>query len=100
MPAKRIHVLLLALSTSIGVAACATGESTPDSDIQASIDADAATDARAELVCRKRRPIGSHIPVTVCKTRGQIDGDREAALNSVGMLRTISGGLPTPPPPP
>jgi hypothetical protein len=51
-------------------------------------------------VCRKRRPIGSHIPVTVCKTRGQIDGDREAALNSVGMLRTISGGLPTPPPPP
>ena len=98
MPGTRFHVLFLALSTSIGVAACATSESPPKSDIQAAIDADAGADSRAEVVCRKRRPVGSHIPVTVCKTRGQMDRDREAALNSAGMLRTMTGDLPSPPP--
>ena len=100
MPGKRIHSLLLALAAFLGVSACASNESPSETDIQAAIDADAAADARAEVVCRKRRPVGSHIPVMVCKTRGQMDRDREAALDSVGMLRTLTGDLPTPPPQP
>ena len=51
-----------------------------------------------QLVCKQQRPVGSHIPVRVCRTRAQIEADRERALRSTGPLRTM-GGRPPPPSP-
>jgi len=57
-------------------------------------------DWRDEVVCRRVRPVGSHVPKKVCKTRGQMEEDELEALESLGPERTISGSLPTPSPTP
>ncbi len=44
-----------------------------------------------EVICKRQRPVGSHIPVRVCRTRAQIEADKEAAMREVGPLRTIGG---------
>lgn len=53
-----------------------------------------------EVICKRQRPIGSHIPVRVCRTRAQIEADREAALRNTGPLRTMGGRPAAPSPPP
>jgi hypothetical protein len=49
--------------------------------------------AESELVCTKEYGTGSNIPVTKCRTRGQIDADKEAAAES---LRRAQTGGPRP----
>ncbi len=94
MLTKRLPVFLLVATTSIGIAACATGENSSDNIYENKYE------ARNELICRRQRTVGSHIPVQICRTRAQIEADREAAMRMVGPLSTESGNLPPPPPPP
>lgn len=44
-----------------------------------------------ELVCRHYRAVGSHIPVEVCRTRGELEAEREATMRTVGPLRPMGG---------
>lgn len=49
------------------------------------------------VVCRRERPIGSHISRTVCRTRAEIEQDREMSRES---LRKTGRELPWDPLPP
>ncbi len=46
-----------------------------------------------ELVCRKVRSVGSNIPKKVCRTRAQLEADRESGQETLDALsrRTFSG---------
>ena len=92
------HRLLALTVPVIFLAACITNETEPDEDAvayQEPMDPN-------EVICKRQRPIGSHIPVRICRTRAQIEADREAALRATGPLRTMGGrpGPAAPPPPP
>lgn len=88
MLGKHFCTVLLAATAIVGIAACATNE-TESEPVYA-----AATEAREEVICRKQRTVGSHVPKVVCRTRGQMDDERREALDSVGMLRTMGGDEP------
>ena len=94
MSRKYIQSILVIAATFLSIVACATGETQSD-DLQVYN-----FPARDEFVCRRQRTVGSHVPKTVCRTRGQMEADQREALEAVGPLRTMSGNLPTPPPPP
>jgi hypothetical protein len=94
MSHHHFHAILLAATASIGMVACATNESQQDGLYSS------AREAGDEVICRKQRPVGSHVPVLVCRTRRQMDRERDAAVDSVGILRTMTGDLPPPPSPP
>jgi hypothetical protein len=42
-----------------------------------------ADDTKPERVCRREKQIGSNIPVTVCRTRAQMDAEEAAARREV-----------------
>ena len=42
------------------------------------------------LVCERRAPVGTNIPVTTCRTYGEIEEQREASLKQVGDLNNMS----------
>ena len=94
MSRKQFYAILLAIAAPVGIVACATSESGQDASYSS------VSEARDDVICRRQRTVGSHVPVRVCQTRGQMERDREAALNEVGMLRTMSGDLRSAPPPP
>jgi hypothetical protein len=52
-----------------------------------------------EVICKRQRPVGSHVPVRVCRTRLQMERDREAAYRNFGPGAPEMGDLPPPPPP-
>lgn len=92
MPKEYFHAMLLLAMTSIGMAACAGNENRSKEEYLAG------RPPEDELICRRQRPVGSHVPVHICRTRAQVEADREAALNEVGPLRTM-GGEPMKKPP-
>lgn len=69
----------------LGVVASASNEQ--------AADAKAVADAppKDEVVCRRERPVGSHVPVWVCRDAGDADLEREDAQRALGPLRTMSG---------
>lgn len=93
MPVKRIRLLLVTALASLGVAACAANEADPDYEYPAA-------HARNDVICKTVKRTGSHTRVQRCRTRWQIEQERRAALDEVGMLRTMGGRAPTPQPPP
>ena len=42
------------------------------------------------LVCERRAPIGSNIPVTTCRTYGEIEEQRRASLHQLGEINDLS----------
>jgi hypothetical protein len=48
------------------------------------------------LVCESRAPVGSHIPVTTCRTYGEIEQTRQSSVKQMNdmnsMSRTQKGG--------
>ncbi|MDR3386522.1 MAG: hypothetical protein P4L92_05670 [Rudaea sp.] len=42
------------------------------------------------MVCESRAPVGSHIPVTTCRTYGEIENQRRASLNQLNDLNNQS----------
>lgn len=42
------------------------------------------------LVCERRAPVGSNIPVTTCQTFGEIENQRRASLNQLNDLNNQS----------
>ena len=77
---------LMPLVVAMAAASCSSAERRPDAPIVADLSPD------EEVICRRYRPVGTHIPVQVCRTRAEIEAAREAALRSVGPLRPMSGG--------
>ena len=51
---------------------------------------------RDTLVCRRYRTVGSHMPVRVCRTIAEMEADRAAVQDSMGMLGTMGGSEPKP----
>jgi hypothetical protein len=51
-------------------------------------------DKANEIVCRRYRTVGSHLPKRVCKTRREMEEEQREALESVGPLRTMGGDEP------
>ena len=94
MSKKYFHAILVVATTSIGIVACATSETGSDAEYFSG------QPPKDEIICRRQRTVGSHVPVHICRTRAQVEADREAALRAIGPLRTMSGDLPKPPPPP
>ena len=95
MSQKRMYLLLSAMIVTFGLAGCASNESEPESVAYDNLPPD-----RDEVICRRQRPVGSHVPVTVCRTRGQMERDREAAMRIYGPGAPEMGDLPRPPPRP
>lgn len=91
------------LAVVIGVAACASKDANSGKSANADepIDEwveDLNTDLSSvhkqrqdEVVCRKVRTVGSYVPKRVCRTRAQIEAEREAVLDGVGPLRPMAG---------
>ena len=73
--------------------ACSANDTVPDDGL---VYNEPAMDPN-QVICKRQRPAGSHIPRRVCRTRAQIEQDREAALRATGPLRTM-GGIGPPPP--
>jgi len=42
------------------------------------------------LVCERRAPVGSNIPVTTCRTFGEIENQRRASLNQLNDFNNQS----------
>ena len=42
------------------------------------------------LVCERRAPVGTNIPVTTCRTFGEIEEQRQASLKQMGELNNLS----------
>lgn len=107
----------LITATILGITACATsGQEPPESATNtenANINADmTAVEAQLEIVdvpgvavsanippsedeivCRKERRTGTYIAKTVCRTRAQVESEREVGQNTLDNLsrRTLSG---------
>ena len=84
MPTSR-HLLLPLILLPFGLAGCASGGDPADQPYVADLP------PGEEVICRRYRPVGSHIPTTVCRTRAEMEAAREAAERAVGPLRTMSG---------
>jgi hypothetical protein len=48
-------------------------------------------DTKNIIVCKTQRKVGSHIPVRVCRTRGEMEAAQKAAMEMAGPLRTMGG---------
>jgi hypothetical protein len=80
---------------STGLSACASN----DSESLAVLDVneageyvfDETQDDWDEVVCKRQKIAGSHVPQRVCKTRAQLEDEREEALESVGPLAPMAG---------
>ncbi|MDX1405455.1 MAG: hypothetical protein R3192_12995 [Woeseiaceae bacterium] len=93
MSSTRPYLSCIAALLLLAVAACATNESGKGNDVFAD------TPPKDEIVCRRVRPVGSHVPVEVCRTTAQSEEDQRRALDAIGPLRPMGGDLPPPPPP-
>lgn len=51
------------------------------------------------LVCESRAPIGSHLPVTSCRTFGEMEQERRQAMHDVGDINNLSRTSVLPPGP-
>ena len=92
MSEKYFQSILIMATASLSIVACATSETRPDNQQTYKID------ARDEVVCRRQRTFGSYVTKLVCRTRGEIEADRTAALEMTGPLRTMGGDEPRRPP--
>ena len=80
----------------IGLAACSGNDTVGDGTVAYEVpryDPD-------EVICKRQRPVGSHIPVRVCRTRAQIEREREVLYRTFGTGAPEMGDLPPPPPSP
>ena len=90
------RISLVMIAVIAGLSACSSNETAPD-------EAMAYEEPRFdpnEVICKRQRPVGSHVPVTVCRTRAQMEMDREAAYRNFGPDAPEMGDLPPPPPSP
>ena len=83
----------LAATMLFALAACSANDTAPDDGL---VYNEPVVDPN-QVVCKRQRVAGSHIPRRVCRTQAQIENDREAALRATGPLRTM-GGIGPPPP--
>jgi hypothetical protein len=79
--------LCLLILAGSAVNACSSPDSLPDEQPYV---ADLSPDE--EIVCRRYREVGTHIPVRVCRTRAEIRAAQEEAMRAVGPLRSMGGG--------
>lgn len=89
----QIPLVVAAVIALLGIVSCSATDTVAEDGL---VYNEPAMDPN-QLVCKRQRPVGSHIPRRVCRTRAQIEQDREAALRSTGPLRTM-GGIGPPPP--
>ena len=91
--------LLAVIAVAGGLATgCGSTSKTPESGgkevvVADTLDKDLGGD---KIICRREHAVGSHVPIRICKTEAQLAREREATLNSVGMLRTMGGNEPAP----
>ena len=76
---------LLVLASTMALTACSTTDPKDDQYIVADLA------SRDEVVCKRRRPSGSHIPKLICRSRGQMEEDQQTAMRAVGPLRNMGG---------
>jgi len=91
---KPLAILIVAL-ISTGFAACATNDSEAAAKLEVNEDGEYIfednDDYRDEIVCKRRRVSGSHVPLRVCKTRAQMEEEQAEVLESVGPLAPMAG---------
>ena len=92
MTNAQIPLVVTAVIALSGIVACSANETAPDDGL---VYNEPAMDPN-QIICKRQRVAGSHIPRRVCRTRAQIEQDREAALRATGPLRTM-GGIGPPP---
>ena len=92
MSRKHIQSILIIAATTLTIVACASGETQSDDQQVNNLP------ASDEVVCRRERHVGSHVPVMICRTRRQMEEDQREAMDAVGPLRTMGGNeSPSPP---
>ena len=82
-----LKLLLACLYMSFMLVACATG------DTQSEAERAANAPPKDDIVCRRQRPVGSYVPVNVCRKREDADADRKEAQRVMGPLRPMSGDM-------
>lgn len=50
---------------------------------------------RDRVVCRRERPVGSHMPRTICRTVAEIEAEREAAQETIRQDRVGRSAVPS-----
>lgn len=93
MPRIPIHLVLLAAIAPAGIVACAANDTEADDGYVYNHS------PNDEVICRRQRVVGSHLPVRVCKTRAQMERERAAGARAMDDLRTMGGNEPRPPSP-
>lgn len=92
---RKSYFTKLPLPVAVAAVLTACGSSSPEPDesqedvvLAGVLDDDL---VKERVICKRQRPLGTHVAVKVCKTESQIEAERKAAQDSMGMLRTISG---------
>ena len=76
---KKIFPICL-LMVSVAMVGCASNPSGSDDRVAYSESSDADGE---DLVCTREKPIGSNRIVKTCRTRAQVDADREASQDTM-----------------
>jgi len=84
-----IHDSIPALALTLVLAACAAEPPTAQTKVNGGTE-------DPDIICAKETPIGSHIPVTICRERERIDTDRRTATDALGRAQSGSSGPPRP----
>lgn len=45
--------------------------------------------AKSDVVCERIRPVGSNIPTTRCRSRAEIEAEREAAFREIDRMQQV-----------
>ena len=95
MTALKIAIYAIVAMMLFGLAACATNDTEAVAKLQVNEAGeyvfDDGNDPGDEVICKRQRINGSHIPQRVCKTRSQIEEEHEQVLESVGPLAPMAG---------
>jgi hypothetical protein len=91
---KTIPIVFVALMLC-GLAACASS----NSEVAAKLEVNEAGEyvfedenaAKDEVICKRQRVNGSHVPQRICKTKSQIEEGHAEVLDSVGPLAPMAG---------
>ena len=77
----KMRKLLLVIPALFLVSSCASSKPEPDQSIFAAKNAEpydvVAISEQSEVICKTERPTGTRIGVRVCRTRAQIEAERE-----------------------
>lgn len=94
MSRRRVRTRRSARALAASLLACGLALAAPSSaeDPEAPAPAPRAEPAKGEeLVCKRERVVGSHIAKRTCRSRAQVEAERELSKQTMGELEKTGG---------